>query len=216
MKRFITLIITVLLSISLSGCYLDDINDQEYGTVTEEELLRHGIWEAYYEHEETYLDKNLYDIDNIDWIEVLSQNPSFRRLLEEMGEYSFLIEVYENKQQYLHRGYYRIQLHYNDLSTGYGTAYEIPILDYAETYDELYYETVTLEIDGKTFLFETTSSNTVKMTYDANVTYQTIHSNIYTFPLDTDTLTIKKVPLGYELELNGTIVFVYDMKIFDK
>lgn len=214
MKRTMILIIGVLLTFSLSGCYLDDINDQEYGTLTEEERQRHLIWEAFYEHEETYLDKNLYDIDNIDWIEVLSQNPSFRRLLDEMGEYSFLIDVYENKQQYLDRGYYRIQLHYNDISTGYGSSYEIPILDYSETYDTIYYENVTIQVDGTDFLFETTLSDTIKITYDDNVTYETIYSDIYTFPLSTDTLTIKKVPLGYELELNGDIVFVYDMKIF--
>lgn len=215
MKKIILFLISVLLSVTLSGCYLDDINDQKYGEITEGELERQLIWEAFYVPEETYLDKNLYDIDNIDWIEVLSQNPSFRTFLDEMGEYRFLIEVYVSNRQYLHLGYYQIQLHYNDLSTGYGVAYEIPILDYGETYEHIYYEDVTIQINGKDFLFETTMSDTVVMTYNDDVFYETIHSDIYTFPLETDTLTIKKVPLGYEVEHNHEIYFVYDMEIFD-
>jgi hypothetical protein len=216
MKRVILLLIGAILSMTLSGCYLDDINDQTYGTITEDELLRHQVWETYYVHEDTYFDENLYDTDDIDWIEVLRQNPSFRRFMDEMGDYSFLVEVYVNKHQYLHLGYYRIQLHYDDQSTGYGTSYEIPILDYGETYDTIYYKSVTLQVDGSNFLFETMMSDTVKLTYESNVTHQTIDSTIYRFPLDNDTLTIKKVPLGYELELNGDIIFVYDMEIFDE
>lgn len=215
MKKFILSLTLIVFGFLLAGCYLDDVTDMEYGTPSEEELARHQIWLDYHSHETIYLDKNLYDMENIDWLEVFSQDPSFRKLYTEMGEYNFLIYVFVNTHQYLQNGYYNVQLEYHDQSTGYSSGYEIPIIDYSKDYETLYYEEFELTIDGKELHFETFMNDTIKLTYDNNTIYES-HNQETEYTYDFGQIKITPIPLGYEIMLNNDVFFVYDMEIFAK
>lgn len=215
--RVIKVLIVLLFIFTLSGCYMKEINGQRYSTPTEEELVRNQIWETYYDHEEVYLDKNLYGFDDIDWINVLSQNQSFRNLLDEMGDYAFLITVFENTQQYHDLGYYRIQIHYDDQVNGYGTGFEVPILDYSETYVNRSEVEVTIHVDGKEVRVVTETDGRVVVTYnqeDTTFVLKEINSSVL-HEFEFGFLEIITVPLGYEILLNGEIYFVYDNDIFE-
>jgi|GEM_PF-3279302 len=213
MKKIILLSLSIMFSLLLSGCYLDDVSDYEYGIPSEEELARHQIWETYYDYEEIYLDKNLYDFEDIDWIEVLKQSPSFRRFYKEMDDYSFLVTVFVNTRQYLHNNYYRIQIDYSDQTTGYGTGFEVPFFDYSEIYETLYRDGFTLVFNHTELVFTTYMDDLITLEYgDTEISDSSGRENTFDFEFGSVRVTPK--PLGYEIEVDNEIFFVYDMEIF--
>lgn len=213
MKKGLLVTILLALLVVLQGCYLEPISNYEYYTEREEEELRIDIYEQYYDINQVFFDTAIHDEDDMDWIEFLKQDSSFKRFTEEFSEYMFLIEI-DADGFHCNNETSSINLIYNDISHGYHDSIHVECINIPSMYDNIYEREASITVNDTTYWIMTRQNNQVEITNGITIQAQEI-STLSTFVFDDQVIAVQKVPLGYRVSLDDQTLYIYDYSVID-